>query len=193
MTAPHCGATGNEPHGAADVSGAAADGGELGALMRRLGAGLTAHPRRLVTAESCTGGLLAGLLTSLPGSSAWFERGFITYTNEAKQELLGVSALTLERHGAVSLETAREMACGALAHAPAELAAAVTGIAGPGGGSADKPVGTVCIALAVRGGWMGARRWSFAGDRSAVRTQSVRAAVEGMLELMTGNAVEGYR
>ena len=179
--------------GAAAMNPGAVFGAELGELMQRLGACLAVSPRRLVTAESCTGGLLSALLTSLPGSSAWFERGFITYTNEAKQELLGVSALTLERHGAVSLETALEMAAGALEHAPAELAASVTGIAGPGGGSADKPVGTVCIALAVRGGWSGARRWSFAGSRSAVRTQSVRAAVEGMLELMTGNAVEGYR
>lgn len=168
-------------------------GAELTELMQRLCACQSARNRRLVTAESCTGGLLAAVLTSVPGASAWFERGFITYTNEAKQELLGVSAVTLERHGAVSLETARAMAAGALAHAPADLAASVTGIAGPGGGSADKPVGTVCIALAERGGWLGARRWSFAGDRSAVRSQSVRAAVEGMLELMLGNAVEGYR
>ena len=105
----------------------------------------------LVAAESCTGGWLAKACTDLPGSSAWFERGFVTYTNEAKQEMLGVTAETLQAHGAVSEPTVAEMAAGALAHSRAQISVSISGIAGPGGGSEEKPVGTVCFGWALEG------------------------------------------
>jgi nicotinamide-nucleotide amidase len=138
---------------------------------------------KIVTAESCTGGLVAGLLTEIPGSSDVVERGFVTYSNQAKEDLLGVPHETLEVHGAVSAETARAMALGALSHAHADLAVAVTGIAGPGGGSADKPVGLVHFA-AARGDRVIQRECRF-GDigRSEVRMASVAVALE-MLEQM---------
>ena len=122
------------------------------ALATRVGRRLKAKKRLLVSAESCTGGWVAQVVTSIPGSSAWFERGFVTYSNAAKRELLGVEAATLKKHGAVSEETAREMARGALARSKGNLALAVTGIAGPGGGSRDKPVGTVCFAWCLQEG-----------------------------------------
>ena len=136
----------------------------------------------IATAESCTGGLVAGLLTEIPGSSAVLERGLVVYSNEAKIELLGVPAATIERHGAVSEETARAMAEGALQRSHAEVAVSVTGIAGPEGGTAAKPVGLVCFACARRGSGAAAREERF-GDigREAVRFASVRVAVE-MLE-----------
>jgi nicotinamide-nucleotide amidase len=134
---------------------------------------------RIVTAESCTGGLIAGLLTEIPGSSDVVERGFVTYSNEAKSELLGVPAETIAEHGAVSAAVVRAMAEGALKHSPAELAVAVTGIAGPGGGSVEKPVGLVYIAAARRGGGIVVRQFRF-GDigRVKVREQSVREALD---------------
>nr|WP_085123068.1 CinA family protein [Tistlia consotensis] len=132
--------------------------------------------KRLATAESCTGGLVAGLLTEIAGSSDVVERGFVTYSNEAKQELLGVPAETLARVGAVSAETAEAMAAGALARSRAEVAVAITGIAGPGGGSPEKPVGLVFFGLATPAG-VSHRRRVFAGDRSAVRLASVREAL----------------
>ncbi|MEX2628594.1 MAG: CinA family protein [Tistlia sp.] len=131
---------------------------------------------RLATAESCTGGLVAGLLTEIAGSSAVLERGFVTYSNEAKQELLAVPAETLAAFGAVSAETAEAMAAGALAGAHAEVAVSVTGIAGPDGGSADKPVGLVFFGLATARGVFHRRRL-FSGDRQAVRLASVREAL----------------
>jgi len=136
---------------------------------------------RLVTAESCTGGWMAKVVTDVAGSSAWFDRGFVTYSNEAKQVMLGVRAATLERVGAVSEAVVREMATGALAHSRAQWGVAVSGVAGPEGGSADKPVGTVWIAWASSegGGW--ARRFRFAGDREAVRRCSVLAALAGLI------------
>ena len=132
---------------------------------------------RIVTAESCTGGLIAGLLTEIPGSSDVVERGFVTYSNEAKQEALGVPAALLRKYGAVSDHVARAMADGALRHARAQLAIAVTGIAGPGGGSAEKPVGLVYIALA-NGHDISSREYRF-GDigRGQVRLATVREAI----------------
>ncbi len=137
---------------------------------------------RLTTAESCTGGLIASLLTEIPGSSDVVGRGFVTYSNEAKQELLGVSAETLAAHGAVSGETAQEMAAGALARAgrDADLAVAVTGVAGPGGGSAEKPVGTVWLAVASAGGDTVILRHNLDGNRAEIR----RAAVERALAML---------
>ena len=136
---------------------------------------------RLVTAESCTGGLIAAACTAVAGSSDWFDRGVVTYSNEAKTELLGVPAATVRRHGAVSEPVARAMAQGALACGPAGLALAVTGIAGPGGGSPDKPVGTVWLAWATPHGGVHARRLQLDGDRASVRLQTVRAALQAGL------------
>jgi nicotinamide-nucleotide amidase len=136
----------------------------------------------LATAESCTGGWVAQAVTSISGSSAWFERGFVTYSDAAKRELLGVSAATLDRCGAVSEETAREMALGALAASRAGLAVAVTGVAGPTGGTPTKPVGMVCFAWAWKDGRVDAVTKRFAGDREEVRRQSVACALQGVLE-----------
>ncbi|MEX2034519.1 MAG: CinA family protein [Xanthobacteraceae bacterium] len=140
----------------------------------------------LATAESCTGGLVAGALTDIAGSSAVVDRGFVTYTNEAKAEMLGVPADTLQEHGAVSRETAEAMAKGALAHARADLAVAITGIAGPGGGSAAKPVGLVHFAAASRGGRLIHRERRY-GDigRAEVRRRSVLEALAMLAELAT--------
>ncbi|GAB4203875.1 MAG: CinA family protein [Tibeticola sp.] len=139
----------------------------------------------LATAESCTGGLIAAACTDLAGSSAWFERGFVTYSNAAKTELLGVDATLIARHGAVSEPVARAMAEGALRHSPAQISIAVTGIAGPTGGSAEKPVGTVWFGWSLRGTG-GALRTDtehrhFTGDRAAVRAQTVAHALAGVL------------
>ena len=152
---------------AADIHALA---GELLAACRERG-------WRLATAESCTGGLIAACLTEHAGSSDVVDRSFVTYSNEAKQALLGVRESTLDAHGAVSELTAREMAEGALARAGVELALSVTGIAGPGGATATKPVGLVHIACAVVGQPTGHARHIFAGDRSAVRIASVEAAL----------------
>ncbi|RDI99815.1 CinA family protein [Dyella solisilvae] len=139
----------------------------------------------LVTAESCTGGWIAKTLTDLPGSSAWFDAGVVTYSYEAKEALLGVNPRTLERTGAVSEETALEMVSGALARFGAGMAVAVTGIAGPSGGTADKPVGTVWIGWKRRGGYAHAQLFHFDGDREAVRRQTVAAALSGVLKALT--------
>lgn len=136
---------------------------------------------RCVTAESCTGGGIARALTELPGSSDWFERGFVTYSDDAKREMLSVSGQTLERFGAVSEQTAREMAEGALRHSRGQTAVAVTGVAGPSGGSAAKPVGTVVFAWAVRDGSTTTRVRRFDGDRGGVREASVEQALDGLL------------
>ena len=155
-------------------------------LATRLGGLLEARGWRVSTAESCTGGLVAGAITDVAGSSAWFERGFVTYSNEAKTEMLGVSTQTLAAHGAVSEATAREMATGALARSASELVVAVTGIAGPSGGSPEKPVGLVCFAWARRGGIVmtGTRR--FAGGRAAVREAAVVVALEKLIAEAAG-------
>jgi len=136
----------------------------------------------LVTAESCTGGGVAQAVTDVAGSSAWFERGFVTYTNQAKVEMLGVRQSTLDAYGAVSEMTVREMAAGAIAHSHAHIALAVSGIAGPGGGSPEKPVGTVWFAWALRHGDVQVCRHQLAGDRGAVRAQSVEIALQGVLD-----------
>jgi len=149
-----------------------------------LATGLEKH-LRVATAESCTGGLIAAALTETPGSSAVFERGFVTYSNEAKMELLGVPAATLSAHGAVSEETARAMAEGALAHSRADAAVAVTGIAGPDGGSAEKPVGLVHFAAARKGKETRHLARVFPGDRAAVRAATVETALSLLIETLT--------
>ena len=155
---------------------------QLAAVAGRL---LKARGETLVTAESCTGGGVAEAVTAVSGSSEWFDRGFITYLNEAKMQMLRVSPATLERHGAVSEETAREMALGALAMSPGTVSVSVTGIAGPSGGSRAKPVGTVCFAWARSGEAMPrSETRRFAGDRNSVRRQSVVRALQGVSELL---------
>jgi nicotinamide-nucleotide amidase len=151
------------------------------ALARALGEALLRKHATCATAESCTGGLVAGAITDVAGSSAWFERGFVTYSNEAKMEVLGVPDAVLREHGAVSEATARAMAEGALTRTRAHLCVAVTGIAGPGGGSAGKPVGTVCFAWAGRGLPTTAITRRFAGSRADVRRAAVVAALEGLV------------
>ncbi len=140
----------------------------------------------LATAESCTGGGIAQAVTAIPGASAWFDRGFVVYSNAAKEEVLGVGASTLAAHGAVSEEAVQEMAQGALQRSRAQVAVAVSGIAGPTGGTQEKPVGTVCIAWAVRDGPIRAETRHFLGDREAVRRQAVQAALEGVVRLIRG-------
>ncbi len=149
-------------------------------LVAEIGARFRKRGEWLVTAESCTGGGLAQLLTSVPGSSSWFERGYVTYSNRSKTEMLGVQPELIAKHGAVSEEVARAMAEGAIARSGADRAVAVTGIAGPAGGSLEKPVGTVWIAWSVRGGSTRATRHQFAGSREQIRNASVRAALEGL-------------
>ncbi|WP_243041449.1 CinA family protein [Dyella sedimenti] len=158
---------------------------QLRALAEQVAESVQRHRLMLVTAESCTGGWIAKTLTDLPGSSAWFDAGVVTYSYEAKQALLGVNPHTLQRTGAVSEETALEMVSGALARFGAGVAVAVTGIAGPSGGTPDKPVGTVWIGWKRRGGYAHARLFHFGGDREAVRRQSVAAALSGVLQTLT--------
>jgi nicotinamide-nucleotide amidase len=155
---------------------------ELDILARQLGEALLARGEWLAVAESCTGGWLAQSVTAIAGSSSWFDRGFVTYSNAAKVDMLGVPETTLERHGAVSEATARAMAQGVLAYSRADWAVAITGIAGPSGGSPEKPVGTVCFAWAWKDGAGEARTCHFAGDRAAVREQSVHFALRGLLD-----------
>ena len=154
----------------------------LTALATLVGTRLKERGLMLATAESCTGGWASQALTSISGSSDWFERGFVTYSNAAKQEMLGVAPATLERHGAVSEQTAREMASGALSRSRADIALAITGVAGPTGGTPDKPVGMVCFAWARKGAPIACSTRQFGGDRDAVRRQSVIAALQGVLE-----------
>jgi len=153
---------------------------ELFKLAEQLGRLLKANGNTLATAESCTGGWIAQSITDIAGSSAWFDRGFVTYSNAAKMQMLGVSAQTLEKYGAVSAETAREMATGALTHSAADVAVAVTGIAGPDGGTTEKPVGTVFIAWADKNGKTNVVKKQFSGNRRQIRAQTVASALEGM-------------
>ena len=153
---------------------------ELSRLATKLGNVLRESHHRLVTAESCTGGWIAKSVTDIAGSSDWFDCGMAAYSYEAKQALLGVRPQTLEVHGAVSRETVIEMVSGALVNSGASIAVAVTGIAGPGGGSEDKPVGTVWIGWKRRGGYATAEVFNFEGDREAVRRQTVAAALIGL-------------
>jgi nicotinamide-nucleotide amidase len=156
----------------------------MDALAKSVGEALRKAGERLVTAESCTGGWVAQVVTSVAGSSDWFERGLVTYSNDAKMEMLGVSPKTLGAHGAVSEETAREMASGALARSKASISIAVTGIAGPTGGSAAKPVGTVCFAWCRAGAGPVSETRHFRGDREAVRRQSVVHALQNLLKML---------
>jgi nicotinamide-nucleotide amidase len=139
---------------------------------------------KLVTAESCTGGGLAEILTRVPGSSAWFERGFVTYSNESKQELLSVSIDTLEQFGAVSEETASAMAKGAVENSRADYGVAITGVAGPDGGTETKPVGTVCFAWHERDGGSSTTHVCFDGDRLRIREQACMLAMQGLLDML---------
>ena len=151
-------------------------------LLQRLGDALRARGETMATAESCTGGLIAATCTSVAGSSDWFERGFVTYSNAAKTEMLGVDAALIAAHGAVSEEVACAMADGALVHSRAALAVAVTGIAGPGGATPGKPVGTVWLAVAKRGAAAHAERLQLGGDRSAVREQTLAIALQRLVD-----------
>ncbi|SNS02512.1 nicotinamide-nucleotide amidase [Methylobacillus rhizosphaerae] len=160
-----------------------ADDAELLALSVQLGQALLERQWVLALAESCTGGWVAQSITAIPGSSAWFDRGFVTYSNLAKEQMLGVSASTLEHYGAVSTATAQEMAAGSLAHSAADISAAITGIAGPDGGSAQKPVGTICFGWAHKNGYIMTQQMVFSGDREAVRRQSVKTSLNGLLQL----------
>lgn len=152
-------------------------------LSVRLGHALSARGWQLATAESCTGGWIAEVVTATAGSSAWFDRGFVTYSNPAKVDMLGVSETTLTNHGAVSEATVAEMARGAIDHSRADLSVAVSGIAGPGGGTADKPVGMVCLGWASRLGRWHTRTLYLTGDREAVRRQTVVSALETLIAL----------
>ncbi|MGD8644044.1 MAG: nicotinamide-nucleotide amidase [Chromatiales bacterium] len=163
---------------------------ELEDLSRTLGELLTRRGWTLASAESCTGGWLAKVVTDIAGSSQWFERGLVTYSNEAKQDLVGVSAATLNEHGAVSEATVQEMARGALSHSRADISVAISGVAGPGGGSADKPVGTVWFAWGRRDGRLLrllSERRQLPGGRSEVRRRAVAHALAGLIELAGGD------
>ena len=154
------------------------------ALARSLGRLAKRRGVMIATAESCTGGGVAEAITRIAGSSAWFDRGFVTYSNEAKRRMLGVRLRTLEAHGAVSEAVARAMATGAVTRSGADLAVAITGIAGPGGGSREKPVGLVWFSWARRGGELVTEGVRFRGGRDAVRRQSVHRALEGLREML---------
>lgn len=156
----------------------------LHTLAAQVGASLQAQHLMLATAESCTGGWIAKMITDIPGCSAWFDCGMAAYSYEAKQALLGVRPQTLEEHGAVSRETVTEMVSGALITSGASVAVAVTGIAGPGGATPGKPVGTVWIGWKRRGGYPVAELFHFDGDRDAVRRQTVAAALRGLQVLV---------
>ena len=153
----------------------------LESLATQVGSLLITNGQKLATAESCTGGWVAQCLTAIAGSSDWFDRGFITYSNDAKQEMLGLGAEILATHGAVSEATAIAMAAGALRSSHADWALSITGIAGPSGGSPDKPVGTVCFGWAGPDGRLLAETRRFQGGREEVRAQSVEHALEGVL------------
>ena len=153
-------------------------------LAENAGRTLSAHGLMLVTAESCTGGWIAEAVTAVPGSSAWFERGFVTYTYISKREMLGVRGETLEQHGAVSEAVVLEMVTGALEASHAQVGIAVSGVAGPAGGTPEKPVGTVCFAWATKDSAPFAETRRFPGDREAVRRQSVIHALTVMIELI---------
>lgn len=157
---------------------------QLYALAEQVGAALKARKLMMTAAESCTGGWIAQAVTMIPGSSEWFERGFVTYTNIAKREMLNVADATLVQHGAVSEPVVREMVFGALVASHAQVAVSVSGIAGPGGGTPDKPVGTVCFGWCLKDGTPFSKTVVFAGDRDAVRRQSVIYALENLLKML---------
>ncbi|MSR15024.1 MAG: nicotinamide-nucleotide amidase [Gammaproteobacteria bacterium] len=149
-------------------------------LATRLGEELKHRKWLVATAESCTGGWAAEAITAIAGSSDWFDRGFVTYSNLAKEQMLGVPATTIAAHGAVSAETAAAMARGALVHSQAFITVSITGVAGPSGGSPAKPVGTVWFGFAVRSGSVLTRKRHFFGDRRAIRAQAVEFALDGL-------------
>jgi len=153
-------------------------------LAVQVGAALRARGRTLAVAESCTGGWIAKIVTDVPGSSGWFDRGFVTYSNAAKTELLGVREATLAEQGAVSAEVVAEMAAGALERSRADLVLAVSGVAGPDGGSPDKPVGTVYLTWALRDGPTRAECRHFEGNRDDVRLKTVATALQGVLDVL---------
>ena len=157
---------------------------EMIRLANELGDKLKARGWMLTTAESCTGGWVGHIITALPGSSHWYERGFITYANAAKIEMLGVPAATLAAHGAVSEETASAMAAGALANSHAQAALAITGIAGPGGGTPKKPVGLVCYGWALTNGSVMSSTCRLDGDRDEIRSRAVAASLRGLIDLI---------
>ena len=153
-------------------------------MAERLGDALLNGRKLLVTAESCTGGGIAWLITSIPGSSQWFDRGIVAYSNAAKQELLAVSHDVLAAYGAVSEQTAAAMAQGALGNSHADISVAVTGIAGPDGGSEEKPVGTVCFGWSLRDGETKTARIVFEGDRQQIRERAILMAINGLLDMV---------
>ena len=155
---------------------------QLSMLAGQLGLVLISNNQTLATAESCTGGWIAKVITDIPGSSGWFDRGFVTYCNQAKQQMLGVQAETLSRYGAVSAATVYEMVTGALLHSEACCAVAVTGIAGPEGGSLEKPVGTVFFAWQTQSMDVRIIKKQFTGDRQQIRALAVKTAIEGCLQ-----------
>lgn len=157
---------------------------ELYQLAEATGRSLARHGYMLTTAESCTGGWVGMVMTAVSGSSAWYDRGFITYSNDAKQQQLAVSANTINTYGAVSEPTVREMAQGALQHSRAQISVAISGIAGPGGGTPQKPVGTVCIAWALTEGAHLETTCRLNGDRDEIRARAVAAALRGVIELL---------
>ena len=157
-------------------------------IVESLAVSLIKKNKKLALAESCTGGWIAKALTDLSGSSAWFDRGFVTYSNEAKQEMLGVAATTLDNYGAVSQETVSEMAVGALKNSHADYSLSVSGIAGPDGGSTEKPVGLVWFAWADKDGIQLSEKQTFIGDRNAVREQAVTHALTSLLKLLNETA-----
>ena len=150
-------------------------------LADRVGRVLRQRQWLLTTAESCTGGWVAQVVTSVSGSSEWFDRGFVTYSNQSKREMLSVAGQTLDDYGAVSEAVVREMAAGALQCSQAQVSLAISGVAGPGGGTLDKPVGTVWVAWAVHEQGVSAEKFRFMGDRRAVRAQAVEQALLGVL------------
>jgi len=166
------------------LSGDKSHSADLETLASQVGQKLLEAGQCMVTAESCTGGWIAKCITDIAGSSRWFERGFVTYSNQAKMEMLGVAGSTLKQYGAVSEETVREMAAGALRHSQAQLAVAVSGIAGPGGGTPEKPLGTVWLAWQRQGQTCQTRLFHFDGGREAVRRQAVQKALEGVLNVL---------
>ena len=165
------------------VAASVPDSGRL--LAQQVGLALTQHGMTLVTAESCTGGGVAHAITMISGSSAWFDRGFVTYSNNSKEEMLGVSPDTLDAHGAVSEQTVREMADGALQYSRAQVAVAVSGVAGPTGGTPEKPVGMVWFAWGTNES-VHAVCHQLSGDRDAIRAKSVQIALQGLLNLLNG-------
>jgi nicotinamide-nucleotide amidase len=153
-------------------------------LAAQVGGLLKSQGLMLATAESCTGGGVAQAITEVAGSSGWFERGFVTYSNLSKQQMLGVREKTLDLHGAVSEMAVREMVAGALANSDAQVALAVSGIAGPGGGSVEKPVGTVWFAWGIKNGETYVQRCQLFGNRAEVRAQAVRIALQGVADML---------